>query len=141
MAFIGNVEFVEGRPASKTTTLVLKRCLHCGKDDGKVINEFLETLNIVPDAFFRDIDGDWDGRPFIGGHVFNIVQKAGYEGTEHDLWESVTGNLAPYPVKNAKKPAPKKTKIQLESKKISTDKAKVKAARSAAIKEAWAARN
>lgn len=103
MAFLGSVEFVEGRSASKTTTLVLQRCLRCGKqDEGKAVDEFLKRMKINPDAFFRDIDGDWHGRPFIGEHVFKVVRAAGYEGTEHELWIAVTGDRAPYPVKKPK---------------------------------------
>ena len=34
MTFLGNVDFVEGRAASKTTTLVLQKCLG-GKGDGR----------------------------------------------------------------------------------------------------------
>lgn len=137
MTFLGNVEFVEGRTASKTTALVLQKCL----DKGEVVNEFLEAMNIKPDAFFRDIDGDWNGRPFIGQHVFKVVQAAGYEGTEHDLWNTVTGDPAPYPVKLPPAPRPKKTKAQPKdsANKIAKSVAK-KATRHAAIKAAWAAR-
>jgi hypothetical protein len=103
MAFLGNLEFVEGRPASKTAKLVLQLCLGCGtKDEGKAVGAFLKGIRIVPDAFFKDIEDDWNSKPFIGEHVFKVVQSAGYEGTEHDLWDSVTGNPAPYPVKISK---------------------------------------
>ena len=110
MTFLGNVDCVEDRAASKTTTLVLQKCLG-GKGDGRrAINKFLEAMRIKPDAFFHDIDGDWLRQPFIGQHVFKVVQAAGYEGTEHDLWNTVTGDQAPYPVKMSKMAGPKKPK-------------------------------
>jgi len=100
MTFIGDVEFMDGRPHSKTTAVVLRKCLGCEKqDEGKEISEFLERLSIKPEAFFKDIDADWTGRPFIGHHVFKVVQAAGYGGTEDDLWLAVTGSTAPYAMK------------------------------------------
>jgi hypothetical protein len=103
MAFLGNLAFVEGRPVGKTTRLVLQLCLGCGtRDEGKAIGVFLKGLRIQPDAFFKDIQDDWNSKPFIGEHVFKVIQSAGYEGTEHDLWDSATGNPAPYPVKISK---------------------------------------
>jgi hypothetical protein len=100
MTFIGEVDFVEGRSHSKTTTAVLRKCLGCAKQAGeKQIDGFLERLSIKPDAFFEDIDADWLARPFIGQHVFKVVQAAGYVGTEDDLWLAVTGSMAPYAVK------------------------------------------
>jgi hypothetical protein len=66
MTFIGDVEFVEGRSPSKTTTVVLRKCLGCEKQAGeKEIDGFLESLSIKPEAFFKDIDADWIGRPFM----------------------------------------------------------------------------
>ena len=113
MTFLGDVEFVEGRRPSQTTTVVLGQCLGCSKkNDGKEIEKFLLGMSIKPDAFFRDIDADWPGKPFIGQHAFKIVQTAGYEGTENDFWMAVTGQDAPYFIKKtvvkAKKPAPAK---------------------------------
>lgn len=141
MAFLGNVEFVEGRSASKTTAMVLQKCLGCSKqDEVKAIGDFLEGLKIRPDAFFRDIDGDWDGRPFIGAHVYKIVLAAGYEGTEHDLWQSVTGDPAPYAVKVPKAARPKKVKAPKETAAQKAQGKVNKAARHRAIKEAWASR-
>ena len=100
MTFIGDVAFVEGRSLSKTTTLVLRKCLGCEKQDGeKGIDGFLKGLSIKPEAFFKDIDADWIGRPFIGQHVFKVVQAAGYRGTEDDLWLAVIGATAPYAIK------------------------------------------
>ena len=111
MTMLGHVDFKEGRSASQTTALVLQRCLGTGKDDGtKAVNKFLEGIKIKPIAFFSDIDGDWQGRPFIGQHVFKVVQAAGYEGTEHDLWNTVTGDPAPYAVKSPKTDRIKKAK-------------------------------
>jgi len=133
MSYLGNVDFVEGRAASKTTALMLEGCL----DEGESVNEFLETMKIKPDAFFKDIDGDWNGRPFIGEHVFKVVQAAGYEGTEHDLWNTVTGDPAPYPVKLPKVARPKKPK---ESATMKAECVARKAARHTAIKAAWVAR-
>lgn len=113
MAFIGEVNFKEGRTPSKSITLVLEQCLGCPKPPtGVEIEKFFTALKIKPGAFFRDIDADWPARPFIGQHAFKIVQTAGYEGTEHDLWVTVTGNEAPYAVKQAKKPAPVKVKVK-----------------------------
>jgi hypothetical protein len=136
MSFVGKVEFVEGRSASETTSLVLRHCLGCGKDDnGVAIGSFLKRLKISPIAFFKDIDGDWHDRPFVGQHVFKVVTAAGYEGTEHDLWLAVTGNLAPYAAKgrprSAKAQAPAQPKADVEA---------MKAARHTAIKEAWTSR-
>jgi hypothetical protein len=137
MTLLGSLDFVEGRSVGKTTIMVLQRCLHCGSGEGReAIDVFLKGLKIQPDAFFRDIEGDWSGRPFIGGHAFKIVQAAGYEGTEHDFWTTVTGYPAPYPVKMpkvapAKKPAGEKV----------ADKVKSKAARHKAIKAAVASRS
>jgi hypothetical protein len=123
MAFMGNLEFVEGRSASKTTTLLLQLCLGCGKkDEGKAIGVFLKGLRIQPDAFFRDIDGDWSGQPFIGEHVFKVVQAAGYAGTENDLWDAVTGNSAPYPVKMSKADRLRKVAAELAEKKAMATK-------------------
>ncbi len=105
MTFVGDVEFKEGRAPSRTTTMVLERCLTCEKQAAaKGIGDFLKAMSIKPEAFFHDIDGDWGGRPFIGQHVFKVVQAAGYGGTEHDLWYSVMGHDAPYPVKKLKAP-------------------------------------
>ena len=96
MTFIGDVEFVEGRSHSNTTTMVLRRCLGYENQAGeKEIDGFLKRLSIKPDAFFKDIDADWLARPFIGQHVFKVVQSAGYLGTEDDLWLAVTGSMAP----------------------------------------------
>ena len=100
MTFIGDVELVPGRSPCKTTTVVLRKCLRCRKEAAeKEIDGFLERLSIKPAAFFREIDADWIGRPFIGQHVFKVVQAAGYGGTEDDLWLAVTGATAPYAVK------------------------------------------
>ena len=100
MTFIGDVEFMEGRSPSKTTTVVLRKCLGCRKQAGeKEIDGLLERLSITPGAFFKEIDADWIGRPFIGQHVFKVVQAAGYRGTEDDLWVAVTGGTAPYAIK------------------------------------------
>jgi hypothetical protein len=115
MTFIGDVEFMEGRSPSKTTTMVLQQCLGCRKLAGEtVVDGLFERLSIKPDAFFREIDADWIGKPFIGQHVFKVVQAAGYGGTEDDLWLAVTGGAAPYVIKERggqqKKLAVKKTK-------------------------------
>ena len=120
MTFIGDVEFVEGRSPSKTTTVVLRKCLGCEKQAGeKEIDGFLERLSIKPEAFFKDIDADWIGKPFIGQHVFKVVQAAGYGGTEDDLWFAVTGARAPYAIKGRwgqqKKSAVTKLKTVLEA--------------------------
>jgi hypothetical protein len=97
MAFTGNVEFLEGRSPSKTTAMVLRRCLGCGQDAaGAAIEAFLEKHGIKPSAFFTDIDGNWAAKPFIGQHVLKTVQAAGYGGTENDLWLAVTDETAPY---------------------------------------------
>ena len=125
MAFIGNVEFKDGRAPSQTTTLVLQRCLGCDKLTGaKDIGDFLEGMAIRPEAFFHDINGDWTGRPFIGQHVFKVVQAAGYGETEHDLWFSVMGHDAPYPIKKAKSPL--KEAIQRVRRKKKEPKAKAR---------------
>lgn len=103
MTFLGDVEFVEGRRPSQTAAVVLGQCLGCGKkNDGKEIEKFLLGMSIKPDAFFRDIDADWSGKPFIGQHVFKVAAAAGYEGTENELWLAVTGNVAPYAIKKVK---------------------------------------
>jgi len=117
MASTGDLEFKEGRLPSQTTTILLQRCLGCTKgDEAKGIGKFLEGLRIKPSAFFTDIDGDWAARPFIGQHVFKVLQTAGYLGTEHELWNSVTGSTAPYAVK----------KLKAVPKKRATPKAPVK---------------
>jgi len=107
MAFLGNVNFVEGRAPSKTAALVLQECL----GSVKVIETFLKSLQIKPDAFFNDIDGDWQDKHYIGQHVFKVVKAAGYAGTEHDLWTAVTGDPAPYPVKLPKVAPPSRAKL------------------------------
>jgi hypothetical protein len=97
MAFTGNVAFQDGRSPSKTTAMVLGRCLGCGqKAAGAAIEAFLEKHDIKPSAFFTDIDGNWADKPYIGQHVFRVVQAAGYGGTENDLWLAVTDETAPY---------------------------------------------
>jgi hypothetical protein len=139
MTFLGDMDFVEGRSASKTTTLMLRRCLGCVKeDDGKSVGKFLDGLKIKAEAFFRDIDGDWGGRPFIGQHVFKVVQAAGYEGTENDLWATVTGSFAPYPVRKVKVVAPKKAKAQPKALAAAMAGKPEKPARRAVVKTAWA---
>ena len=120
MTFIGDVEFVEGRSHSNTTTMVLRRCLGYENQAGeKEIDGFLKRLSIKPDAFFKDIDADWLARPFIGQHVFKVVQSAGYLGTEDDLWLAVTGSVAPYVVKGRgvqqEKPVVTKLKTTVKS--------------------------
>lgn len=108
MKFAGDLDFDEGRTPSQTTTILLQRCLGCSKgDQTKGIGEFLEGMLIKPSAFFKDINGDWIVRPFLGQHAFKVLQAAGYEGTEHDLWYSVTGRTAPYKVTKPK-PEPKR---------------------------------
>ena len=108
MRFTGDLDFKAGRSPSQTTTILLQRCLGYDRgDETEGIGEFLEGLRIKPVAFFTDINGDWVGRPFIGQHVFKVLQAAGYKGTEHDLWYSVTGRTAPYVVKKLK-PEPKR---------------------------------
>jgi hypothetical protein len=103
MKFTGDLDFKEGRSPSQTTTILLQRCLGCTRGvETKGIGDFLEGLFIKPVAFFADINGDWAGRPFLGQHVFKVLQAAGYEGTEHDLWYSVTGRTAPYAVRKVK---------------------------------------
>jgi len=103
MASNNTLAFLEGRSVSKTVTLVLESCLGGGdQDSGKAIAEFFARMKIHQEAFFRDISGDWDGRPFLGEHAFKIVRAAGYEGTEHDLWIAVTGFEAPYALKSPK---------------------------------------
>ena len=112
MAFTGDVEFLEGRSPSKTTTMVLRRCLACGQETADAaIEAFLEEHAIRPAAFFADIDGSWADKPYIGQHVFKTVQAAGYGGTENDLWLAVTDHAAPYrttPPKRAGKGKAKK---------------------------------
>jgi len=120
MTFIGDVAFVEGRSPSKTTTVVLRKCLKCEKQAGeKEIDGFLERLSIKPEAFFKDIDADWTDKPFIGQHVFKVVEAAGYGGTEDDLWLAVIGATAPYAVKGRggqpKKPAVAKVQAVLKA--------------------------
>ena len=115
MTFIGDIAFVEGRPHSKTTALVLRKCLGSEKLTGEQeVDDFLNGLSIKPAAFFKDIDADWTDKPFIGQHVFKVVEAAGYGGTEDDLWLAVTGGTAPYAVKTRavqpKKPAVAKVK-------------------------------
>jgi hypothetical protein len=103
MTFAGDLDFKQGRSPSQTTTILLERCLGCARgNETKGIGEFLEGLLIKPSAFFKDISGDWVMRPFLGRHVFKVLQAAGYEGTEHDLWYSVTGRTAPYKVTKPK---------------------------------------
>jgi hypothetical protein len=105
MTFLGDIEVVEGRSPSNTTTVLLRECLGNKKEaGGKDIAGFLEGLSIKPEAFFKEIDADWIGRPFIGQYVFSVVQSAGYKGTEDDLWLAVTGARAPYPVKGRGSP-------------------------------------
>jgi hypothetical protein len=100
MTFIGDVALVQGRSPSETTTVVLRKCLGCDKQAAeREIDGFLESLSIKPAAFFKDIDADWIQRPFIGQHVFKVVQAAGYGGTEDDLWFAVVGARAPYAIK------------------------------------------
>ena len=99
MTFLGNLDFNEGRNPCQTTTIVLQRCLD---GEGKDIETFLKGLSIDPQAFFTDINADWLRRPFIGQHVFKVLQAAGYKGTENDIWESVTGSTAPYAVRKPK---------------------------------------
>lgn len=141
MTFLGDLDYVEGRSVEKTTTMVLERCLCCGsKDQGKTINEFLKNMRIQPDAFFRDIMGDWAGRPFLGGHVFKVVQAAGYEGTEHDLWTTVMGYPAPYPVKIVKVAKPKVARVKKVAAGPVDEKVKSKAVRHKTIKAAWKSR-
>ena len=112
----GDLDFKEGRSPSQTTTLLLQRCLGCAQgDEGKGIGKFFAGVLIKAEAFFRDIEGDWAARPFIGQHAFKILQMAGYMGTEHDLWNSVTGNTAPYPVKKPKA-EPKTTSARKKAK-------------------------
>ena len=112
MAFTGDVEFLEGRSPSKTTTMVLRRCLACGQETADAaIEAFLEEHAIRPAAFFTDIDDSWADKPYIGQHVFKTVQAAGYGGTENDLWLAVTDHAAPYrttPPKRAGKGKAKK---------------------------------
>ena len=134
MTFIGDVEFMEGRSPSKTTTVVLRKCLGCRKQAGeKEIDGLLERLSITPGAFFKEIDADWIGRPFIGQHVFKVVQAAGYAGTEDDLWLAVTGASAPYAIKaregQQKKPVVTKLKTVREARAF-TDAAKASISRS-----------
>jgi hypothetical protein len=106
MSFIGDLDFKDGRNPSQTTTLVLQRCL---ETEGKNIETFLHGLSINPLAFFTDINADWLRRPFIGQHVFKVLQAAGYKGTENDIWYSVTGSTAPYAVKKPKAEPKKRT--------------------------------
>ncbi len=95
--------------------MVLRKCLGCEKQDGEEgIDKFLKGLSIKPEAFFKDIDADWTDKPFIGQHVFKVVEAAGYGGTEDDLWLAVTGGTAPYVGKGrggqSRKPAAVKAK-------------------------------
>jgi len=106
MTFIGDLDFKDGRTPSQTTTLVLGRCLEAM---GKDIDTFLQGMSINPLAFFSDINTDWLRRPFIGQHVFKVLQAAGYKGTENDIWYSVTGSTAPYAVKRPKAEPKKRT--------------------------------
>ena len=93
MAFIGDVEFVSGRSPSKTIAIVLRRCL---KATGDETDGFLRAMSIKPEALFREIDDDWSRKPFLGQHVFKVVQAAGYGGTENNLWLAITDQTAPY---------------------------------------------
>jgi hypothetical protein len=109
MRFAGDLGYKAGRSPSQTTAILLQRSLACAPgSEEKRIREFLEGLSITPSVFFADINGDWDGRPFLGRHAFKVLQAAGYQGTEHDLWYSVTGRTAPYFVKKTK-PEPKRS--------------------------------
>lgn len=100
MTFIGDVEFVDGRSPSETTTVILLKCLRRKNNTGeKDLDRFFERLSIKPGAFFNEINTDWVAKPFIGQHVFKVVQAAGYEGTEADLWIAITGTTAPYGIK------------------------------------------
>jgi len=117
MRFVGDLDYKEGRSPGQTTAVVLQRCLQAlGKDTA----EFLEALSIQPGAFFVSINTDWARRPFVGRHVFRVLQAAGYEGTEHDIWYSVTGCTAPYRVTMQPPQAPpKKRKTPIAVKKRS----------------------
>jgi hypothetical protein len=100
MRFIGDLDFQEKRSPSQTTTALLQLCLGCAKgEETEGIKELFKGLLIKPEAFFAMINGNWAGRPFLGQYAFRVVQAAGYKGTEHDLWYSVTGRTAPYAVK------------------------------------------
>ena len=112
MAFPGDMDFKEGRSPSQTTTLILQQCLGSSrKSEGKELDDFFKGLAISQGAFARDIDADWVNQPFIGQHAFKIIQAAGYQGTENDLWLAVTGRDAPYHInKPTKKPATRKRK-------------------------------
>jgi len=107
MAFLGNVAFSAKRSPSQTAAIVMQRCFK-RRENGSAttIEKFLESMSIKPEAFFRDIDADWLQKPFIGQHVFKVVQAAGYAGTENNLWESVTGYEAPYPIRQTAKSPP-----------------------------------
>jgi hypothetical protein len=110
MRFTGDLDYRETRSPGQTTTILLQRCLGCPKgEEAGGIGKFLEGLSIKPAAFFSDIDGDWAGRPFLGQHAFKVLQAAGYQGTEHDLWYSVTGRTAPYKVRKSAVAVPKTT--------------------------------
>lgn len=102
MTFIGDVAFVEGRSPSKTTAIVLRRCLKATGDD---TDDFLRAMSVQPVTFFGELDDDWSRKPFIGQHVFKIVQAAGYGGTENDLWLAVTDQAAPYKIAKPKREA------------------------------------
>lgn len=116
MTFIGDIAFVDGRSFSKTTALVLRKCLGCDKLDGDgEVDGFLKGLSIKPEAFFKDIDTDWTDKPFVGQHVFKVVEAAGYRGTEDDLWLAVTGGTAPYVVKGRGSPAKKAVAAKLKA--------------------------
>jgi len=117
MAFLGNVPFSAKRSPSQTAAIVMQRCFKRGDHDSETtIEKFLESLSIMPEAFFRDIDTDWLQRPFIGQHVFKVVQAAGYAGTENDLWESVTGSDAPYPIRQPLKSSIRKARATAATK-------------------------
>ncbi len=107
MAFIGDVAFVYGRSPSKTTAIVLRRCLKAKGDD---TDSFLRAMSIKPETFFREIDDNWYRKPFIGQHVFKVAQAAGYGGTENDLWLAVTDQDAPYRVSKPKRVAASRAK-------------------------------
>jgi len=112
MAFLGNVAFSAKRSPSQTVAIVMQRCFRRRKPGSETtVEKFLESLSIKPEAFFRDIDADWLWRPFIGQHVFKVVQAAGYAGTENDLWESVTGSGAPYPIRQPLKSSTAKARV------------------------------
>jgi len=142
MASHNSLVFLEGRSVSKTVMLVLESCLGGGdQDGGKAISEFFTRMKIHQEAFFRDISGDWDGRPFLGEHAYKIVRAAGYEGTEHDLWIAVTGFEAPYALKAPKVSALDKAAAVAATKAARTKVlaiGRVKGARSSGAKKAMA---